>query len=160
MTPSIAEKARDLIQKGLVKIVDEPTFNEMNGIVVTVRDNKPHTHRVTVFRNGNWSCDCDWFVRSKSVELDLWELVLSKPECKHALAVKLLPKYDEWISMKVIERNGGLYLIAVENKEEIRIKSVEEKIPQKAFKKGRIIPTVTRRKIQISRVLKRVEEDG
>lgn len=129
MTGSVANKAFLLLKDGRVD-VEDPTFNKMRATVIT-NDEKGNVkdHDVMVWRDGHWSCTCDNFSYSKSEVVNYWgDETRAKPECKHSLAVKMSPEYKHWIRMIVVPTNDGFALRTVEMAEEIRVKSLEDKI--------------------------------
>lgn len=127
---NVAVKAMDLLQKGLVRVTNV-TYNSLSSIIKTLDDDGNwKDHHLAIWRDGRFSCECEWFLKSKSVRLDLWaDNLLIKAECKHALATKLTEHYERWIRMvKEHSPDGGFLLRSVEDREIIHVKSLEEEI--------------------------------
>lgn len=84
---SVGAKAKMLLDNGRVQIIKiTPT-----SIFARVQGSEPNPYRTTVFRNGNWDCECKYFQTGvEDDHLKVWE-------CSHALAVKLTTVYKEWI---------------------------------------------------------------
>lgn len=158
MTNSVARKAAALIKDGNVNLISV-AYNSFSAVVITKdADGNPKTHHIVIWRDGRYSCECDHFLKSKSIRLDLWSSnLLLKAECKHALAVKLTDQYERWIRM-IKERDvDGTYLLrAVENPEEsIHVKSLEEGFDHKRLVKKRVAPSsIMKRKGIIDQVIK------
>jgi hypothetical protein len=140
---SVARKARSLVKDGKVEI--DAIGRYMHGFVT---GNKNKKYSVTVWRDGHYSCECEWFLYSPSVHLYLWEEnVRIKPECSHALAVKLTDEYKSWIRMITMKGMDGKHVLrAVEPVEKITIKSREEKKAKQKTKKKRIIPEIRKKR--------------
>lgn len=83
----VESKAKMLLTTKRVTIVAvKPTY-----IFARVQGSKPDPYRTTVFKNGKWDCECEYFQKGiTDGNLRAWE-------CSHALAVKLSPIYKEWV---------------------------------------------------------------
>ena len=146
MSDSVTVKAFTLLEKGNV-LIDEITFNKITATVVaieTVKDEngqkkkESHERSVMIWRDGHYSCTCTNFLYSKGEHLALWEEnVRIKPECKHALAVKLTIEYENWIRMYVVPTDSGYSLKAIEEVNIVHVKSLDEK-----FSKDKLLPKV------------------
>jgi len=133
MNDSVTTKAYKLLKEGRVD-VDDPTFAKLRASVITMKDGTANEHDVIVWRDGHWTCTCENFVYSKSENVNYWgDETRAKPECKHALSVKLSPDYKEWIRMIVVPTNKGFALLSNESIEEIHVKSLEEAFSVKKF---------------------------
>jgi hypothetical protein len=136
MSDSVAAKAA-----GLDVYIEKVSVNEMSATVVVKEQRKvkgkrgrlvdqvdEHTQDVIIRRDGSYTCTCKNFMYSKASHLDLWrDNTRVKPECKHALAVKLHDTYKAWIRMILVPVADGYVLRSIENVEQIHVKSMDEK---------------------------------
>jgi hypothetical protein len=154
---SVTGKARSLIKTGNVAI-DDVSANEMQATVITTDETGiPKDHHVIVWRDGRFSCTCENFLYSKSESLDLWaENLRVKPECKHALAVKLDDSYKQWIRMVIVPTNEGYALRSIEAIEIITVKSLDEKISKERMlpKKAVMSPRAMRPRINFDDIFR------
>jgi len=163
MDGSVAEKAIKLIDGGRV-LVEDVDYNKMTATVVSSEIEKDesgelkrstHQHSVLVWRDGHYSCTCTNFTVTDSEHYSLWgEKVWIKPECKHALAVKLSPEYERWIRMYLVPTEDGYALRAIEGAEQIHVKSTDEKISKDRLlpKVKSFVPRVTKGKIPFDKI--------
>ena len=145
---SVAEKA-----VGLKVSIESVTANELKALVIVtemkrgkgkrgrlVYKTEDHTRDVLVFRDGNFTCTCTNSQYSKASHLNLWkDNARIKPECKHALAVKLTDVYKSWIRMILVPVDGGYSLRSIENIEHVHVKSLDERLRDDWMPKARTI---------------------
>ena len=149
---SVTEKASRLLNEGRVH-VENPTFSKLKATVVTKGSDGVNEHDVIIWKDGHFTCTCTNFIYSKSESVDLWgEQARVKPECKHALAIKLTPEYKTWIRMIVVPTNDGFALRSVEFIEDIDVKSLDDE-----FSIKKLLPKV--KKLPLPRGKRRISFD-
>jgi len=83
----VEKKAKAFLENNQVKLTTYTTTQ----ILAEVQGSQPQPYRISVFRDGKWSCECRYFTEGVKDGLPpIWE-------CAHALAVKLHPFYKVWI---------------------------------------------------------------
>jgi len=166
MSKSVAEKAA-----GLKVTIESVTGNEMKAIVVVTEAKRgkgkrgrlvymteDHTHDVLVYRDGNFTCTCTNAQYAKATHLNLWkDNTRTRPECKHAIAVKLTDVYKSWIRMILVPVNGGYSLRSIENIEHVHVKSLDEHLHDDWMPKPRTIRPKFSGKIPFDKIFKSEE---
>jgi len=163
---SVAEKA-----SGLKVTFESVTANELCAIVIVtdvvrekgrrgrlVYKEEEHVRDVIVHRDGNYTCTCTNFLYSKATHLNLWkDNTRTRPECKHAIAVKLTDVYKSWIRMILVPVNGGYSLRSIENIEHVHVKSLDEHLHDDWMPKPRTIRPKFSGKIPFDKIFKSEE---
>jgi hypothetical protein len=82
-----------------------------------------------------------------------------RPECKHALAVKLSDVYKSWIRMILVPVEGGYNLRSIEDIEHVHVKSLDDNIRDNWIPKPRSIPPKFSGKIPFDKIFKKGDKD-